>query len=64
MPRKPNPDLTLENLDEDNAKAMERLDALEAYKKHAEEYMKHVGEMIDDLQTRLSAAEAKLAKRR
>jgi hypothetical protein len=61
MPK--NPNLTLENLDEDIARAMDRLDDLEAFKTHAEAYMKRVGDMIDDLQTRLLAAERELAKR-
>lgn len=39
---------------------MDRLDDLEAYKTHAEAYMKRVGDMIDDLQTRLLVAERKL----
>jgi|HubBroStandDraft_6_1064221.scaffolds.fasta_scaffold4703979_1 hypothetical protein len=59
MPR--NPNLTLENLDEDIATAFDRLDDLEAFKTHAEAYMKRLGDMVDDLQTRLLAAERKLA---
>jgi peptidoglycan hydrolase CwlO-like protein len=60
--RSPNPNLTLENLDEDIARTMNRLDDLEAYKTQAEAYMKKVGELLDDLQTRLSAAERVLKR--
>jgi hypothetical protein len=65
MPKRsrPNPNLTLENLDEDIARTMDRLDDLEAYKTHAEAYMKKVGEMLDDLQARLLAAERELKRR-
>jgi hypothetical protein len=63
MPKSRRPNLTLENLDEDIARTMDRLDALEAYKMHAETYMKKVGEMLDDLQTRLAAAEQELKRR-
>lgn len=64
MPRRQNPNLPLENLDEDIARAMDRLDVLEVYKRQTEDYLKRVGDMLGDLRERPSAAEAKLAARR
>jgi hypothetical protein len=57
------PNLTLENLDEDIARTMDRLDVLETFKTRAEAHMERLGALINDLQTRLSAAERELAKR-
>jgi hypothetical protein len=61
--RRPNPNLTLENLDEDIARTMDRLDVLEGFKTRAEARMERLDGLINDLQTKLSAVERELAKR-
>ena len=63
MPKSPRPNITLQTLYEDIAKTMDRLDVLEAYKTHAGAHMKRVADLVNDLETRVSAAERELAKR-
>ena len=63
MPKNARPNLTLENLDEDIARTMDRLDTLEVFKTNAEAHMERLGVLVNDLQTRLSAIEQELAKR-
>jgi hypothetical protein len=62
MTRNARPNVTLENLDEDIARTMDRLDVLEAYKAHAETEMKRAFDLINDLQERLLAAERELKR--